>query len=185
MGRKCHDCGVGPGQNHKFGCDVERCPFCGGQLISCSCIYLQLGERFGWEYKHEICVLPEKEGEVEIPEGYKLECDWPHMKVYYYPFNGLPEEIYCNGPTDEMAELWGEMLEEQGRMKWTGKWPGEEDCERLGFWQVSAPGGGFKSVDKDYPGASHDLNRLYKDARWNSKKKIFELREEEAKSERD
>lgn len=34
---KCHDCGVVEGQLHKSGCDMERCPKCGEQLISCSC----------------------------------------------------------------------------------------------------------------------------------------------------
>lgn len=40
---KCHDCGALEGELHGFGCDMERCPFCGGQLISCSCRYKQLG----------------------------------------------------------------------------------------------------------------------------------------------
>lgn len=33
----CHDCQAKPHEQHKYGCDAERCPCCSGQLISCGC----------------------------------------------------------------------------------------------------------------------------------------------------
>ena len=33
----CHDCNTPLGGYHHPGCDNERCPICGGQLISCDC----------------------------------------------------------------------------------------------------------------------------------------------------
>lgn len=33
----CDDCGAMPKEYHDLGCDGERCPVCGGQLISCDC----------------------------------------------------------------------------------------------------------------------------------------------------
>ena len=33
----CGDCGAHYGYFHHWGCDCERCPKCGGQLISCFC----------------------------------------------------------------------------------------------------------------------------------------------------
>lgn len=37
----CHDCGIRnlPGNVHKFNCDMEKCPRCGGQLFICTCDY--------------------------------------------------------------------------------------------------------------------------------------------------
>ncbi len=37
-GQRCHDCNVAVGGQHHAGCDMEMCPRCGGQLISCGCL---------------------------------------------------------------------------------------------------------------------------------------------------
>jgi predicted Zn-ribbon and HTH transcriptional regulator len=39
VNERCHDCGIvnKKGNLHHFGCDMERCPKCRGQLISCNC----------------------------------------------------------------------------------------------------------------------------------------------------
>lgn len=39
INKRCHDCNIvnKEGNFHHLGCDVERCPICGNQLISCGC----------------------------------------------------------------------------------------------------------------------------------------------------
>lgn len=58
--RPCHDCNAGAGQPHHAGCDVERCPSCGNQMLQC----LGPPDEFGgcgWLYlaaREEADVLP-------------------------------------------------------------------------------------------------------------------------------
>lgn len=98
----CPDCGVGIGELHQPGCDVERCPDCGFQMLSC-------------------------------------DCEAEYMDDFKYP-----------------------------RMAWTGRWPGELECEEYGFYAtMSHPGHGWLSCSPDAVGATHDLNRLYTECKWN------------------
>lgn len=43
-GKNCGDCGIlmEEGNIHHFGCDIERCPRCDGQLIGCGCKKVRL-----------------------------------------------------------------------------------------------------------------------------------------------
>ncbi len=54
----CHDCGAKEGQLHQLGCDMEKCPFCGGQLISCDCLYKMLDLYDHEKYTNETAFLP-------------------------------------------------------------------------------------------------------------------------------
>jgi hypothetical protein len=36
--RRCDDCGALPANYHHPGCDIEECPRCSGQLLSCDCL---------------------------------------------------------------------------------------------------------------------------------------------------
>jgi|PlaIllAssembly_1097288.scaffolds.fasta_scaffold534124_2 hypothetical protein len=37
-GLACADCGVVREQLHVLGCEMEQCPICAGQLVSCGCL---------------------------------------------------------------------------------------------------------------------------------------------------
>ncbi len=54
----CHDCVVEEGQLHELGCDMERCPFCGNQLITCGCCYEILDLRDPTRYSSRTSHLP-------------------------------------------------------------------------------------------------------------------------------
>ena len=41
---RCHDCNIVHGGYHHPGCDVEKCPRCEGQLITCGCLSSNKGE---------------------------------------------------------------------------------------------------------------------------------------------
>jgi hypothetical protein len=50
------------------------------------------------------------------------------------------------------------------REVWTGKWPGEADCQRLGF---------YVNGDPDFP----DLNRLFTDCVWDADTQRWERKQ--------
>ena len=49
VNKKCHDCGIinKDGNIHHYGCDMERCPRCEGQMLSCGCYNSECNETCG------------------------------------------------------------------------------------------------------------------------------------------
>lgn len=45
---KCPDCDVGVGELHDDGCDIELCPDCGFQRLSCDCLNITM-PRIPWD----------------------------------------------------------------------------------------------------------------------------------------
>jgi hypothetical protein len=62
----CPVCGTAEGELHIFGCPVEICPWCGGQLIRCECRFSESGrEAFTCEaHLDEFQELLEKKGRI-------------------------------------------------------------------------------------------------------------------------
>lgn len=119
--KTCHDCGVEEGQLHQHGCDMEICPFCGNQLISCHCSYTTLGYNYDWN-KEPYCGLPKDIYENGLPDN--LEKIWEkilnkkgRVPYIYYPIVcvkcGLPNPDLFHVPTRE----WNHYIEPGTRDK--------------------------------------------------------------------
>ena len=64
----CPVCGTSDGESHAFGCPVEICPWCDGQLTNCECRFLKTGrDKFSRDsHLDEFLALLEKEGRINF-----------------------------------------------------------------------------------------------------------------------
>ena len=83
---KCHDCGAEEGALHELGCDMERCSFCGAQLIGCHCCYELLGidcSEGSWAWSHGLTAEQEKVWLALLEdEGRVPWIQWPTVCAY-------------------------------------------------------------------------------------------------------
>lgn len=98
----CHDCGGKEGELHERGCDMERCPFCGGQLITCECSYTVLG--YDFDRTKPLSGLPKKVYEEGLDD--EKAAEWERIlrdkgRVPYLVFPNL----CCR-----CGKLWPEMF---------------------------------------------------------------------------
>ena len=70
-GGRCGDCGVEPGGFHHLGCDLQRCPRCRRQLLSCGCPFDELGGAGDGELDPGDTVVDDEDSELD-QSGYRL-----------------------------------------------------------------------------------------------------------------
>jgi hypothetical protein len=98
----CGDCGAREGDIHNDGCDVERCAFCDGQLISCDCAL----RHFYPEMRSLTAIWLENEARRAAGDEPIADPTWVRM--------GIPEDVYRNGLLPSQEAEWQRIATEKG-----------------------------------------------------------------------
>lgn len=117
---KCGDCGVLEGELHKDGCDMERCPLCGRQLITCGCCYKHFypGYVSLFERADDPARRMTDDDRAHVKECSLKGCRMCDSIVASGKTGGLPVDVYMEGLRDDQADEWDKILETKGRVPW-------------------------------------------------------------------
>lgn len=81
-------------------------------------------------------------------------------------------EIFFNGPTPKMFEIFDAHIEEKGgRIPWAGEYHGKAECREYGFWRTGEPP--YARCNANHPGAEEYLELLYTHCFWDVAKRRF------------
>jgi len=149
--KPCHDCGAEIGDIHMDNCDLERCPYCGGQALGC----------WSTVTDEDLAKLTIEHKETQDPKLLK--------KINKIIANSEDETI--------IADCCGEIVKNSDRIKWTGIWPGIEECQEYDLWSKMGSSS-WEVCKKSDPGASEDLNRLEEVCKWSRKLKKWVKKKE-------
>ena len=123
------------------------------------------------------CSCGARPGEVHRDTCGVARCMWTGQQLIQCDgsFADIARQLRKDGH-DDMAERLAYHLSfsedhDCGHDVWTGLWPGVAECEEYGFWCVGPP---WQPCAKDTLGATHDLNRLVRECKWNRETKRWE-----------
>jgi len=97
---------------------MERCPFCGGQRISCGCASQHFYPGYACDFSQPQSRFTKADRthgrSCKLPDWTCATCAAIEQKGTH----GLPASVYFQGLRDEQQTEWDRLVDEKGRVPW-------------------------------------------------------------------